>query len=125
MHPDATSMNGRHAPIRVVFAKIQDVQCVGVPDAKFGEELCACIILRPGMEASAEEMREFCRGQIADYKISRCVTLVQTFPKTVTGKIQKYLLRRQMAEELEGCRDGVMRRAGYLASYTMDACRNA
>ena len=77
--------------------KILDVQCVGVPDAKYGEELCACIILRPGMQSSAEEIREFCRGQIAHYKVPRYVRFVDSFPMTVTGKVQKYLLRQQMA----------------------------
>ena len=80
--------------------KVQDVQCVGVPDPKYGEELCACIILRPGATADAEEIREFCRGQIAHYKIPRYVKFIESFPMTVTGKIQKYLLRKQMAEEL-------------------------
>jgi len=80
--------------------KVLDVQCVGVPDAKFGEELCACIILRPGMEADADEIREFCRGQIAHYKIPRHVRFVESFPMTVTGKIQKYLLREQMTTDL-------------------------
>jgi fatty-acyl-CoA synthase len=77
--------------------KIQDVQCVGVPDAKYGEELCACIILRPGMQSSAEELRNFCRGQIAHYKVPRYVKFVDSFPMTVTGKVQKFLLRQQMA----------------------------
>ena len=77
--------------------KIQDVQCVGVPDAKYGEELCACIILRPGMQSSAEEIREFCRDQIAHYKVPRYVKFVDSFPMTVTGKVQKFLLRQQMA----------------------------
>ena len=77
--------------------KIQDVQCVGVPDAKYGEELCACIILRPGMQSSAEEIRKFCRGQIAHYKVPRYVRFVDSFPMTVTGKVQKFLLRQQMA----------------------------
>ncbi|MEW6371429.1 MAG: AMP-binding protein [Pseudomonadota bacterium] len=80
--------------------KVLDVQCVGVPDAKFGEELCACIILRPGMEADADEIREFCKGQIAHYKIPRHVRFVESFPMTVTGKIQKYLLREQMTTDL-------------------------
>ncbi|HEX8741439.1 MAG TPA: AMP-binding protein [Casimicrobiaceae bacterium] len=80
--------------------KIRDVQCVGVPDAKFGEELCACVVLRPGVEADPEEIREFCRGQIAHYKVPRYVRFVDGFPMTVTGKIQKFLLRRQMADEL-------------------------
>jgi fatty-acyl-CoA synthase len=80
--------------------KIMDVQCVGVPDRKFGEELCACIILRPGQAATAEEIQDFCRGQIAHYKIPRYVRFVSAFPMTVTGKIQKYVLRDQIATEL-------------------------
>ncbi|MFZ4875012.1 AMP-binding protein [Janthinobacterium sp. Mn2066] len=80
--------------------KVLDVQCVGVPDARYGEELCACIILRPGMQATQEEVREFCQGQIAHYKIPRYVRFVDEFPMTVTGKIQKYLLRKQVATDL-------------------------
>jgi len=77
--------------------KIQDVQCVGVPDAKYGEELCAFIILRPGTQSSTEEIRDFCCGQIAQYKVPRYVRFVESFPMTVTGKVQKYLLRQQAA----------------------------
>jgi fatty-acyl-CoA synthase len=77
--------------------KILDVQCVGVPDEKYGEELCACIVLRPDMQSTAEEIREFCRGQIAHYKVPRYVRFVDSFPMTVTGKVQKFLLRQQMA----------------------------
>jgi len=80
--------------------KIQDVQCIGVPDDKYGEELCACVVLRQGMSSTEEEIREFCRGQIAHYKIPRYVKFVEGFPMTVTGKIQKYLLRQQMADEM-------------------------
>ena len=80
--------------------KVQDVQCVGVPDDRYGEELCACVVLRQGTSATEEEIREFCRGQIAHYKIPRYVRFVEGFPMTVTGKIQKYLLRRQMADEM-------------------------
>ncbi|WP_305824105.1 AMP-binding protein [Massilia brevitalea] len=80
--------------------KVLDVQCVGVPDPKFGEELCACIILRPGMDADADEIRDFCKGQIAHYKIPRHIRFVTQFPMTVTGKIQKYLLREQAATDL-------------------------
>ncbi|WP_313707221.1 AMP-binding protein [Massilia sp.] len=80
--------------------KVLDVQCVGVPDPKFGEELCACIILRPGMEADGDEIRDFCKGQIAHYKIPRHIRFVSSFPMTVTGKIQKYLLREQMTTDL-------------------------
>ena len=80
--------------------KVLDVQCVGVPDPKYGEELCACIVLRPGMEAGEDEIRDFCRGQIAHYKIPRYIRFVPGFPMTVTGKIQKYLLRQQVSTEL-------------------------
>ncbi|MDB5792215.1 MAG: AMP-binding protein [Massilia sp.] len=80
--------------------KVLDVQCVGVPDPKYGEELCACIVLRPGMGASEEEIRDFCKGQIAHYKIPRHIRFVTGFPMTVTGKIQKYLLRQQVTTEL-------------------------
>jgi fatty-acyl-CoA synthase len=80
--------------------KIQDVQCIGVPDDKYGEELCACVVLRQGMSSTEEEIREFCRGQIAHYKIPRYVKFVEGFPMTVTGKIQKYLLRQQVADEM-------------------------
>jgi fatty-acyl-CoA synthase len=80
--------------------KIRDVQIVGVPDPKYGEELCAWIILRDGETAEPEEIRAFCRGEIAHYKIPRYVKFVDAFPMTVTGKIQKYLIRQQMIEEL-------------------------
>jgi len=80
--------------------KVQDVQCVGVPDAKFGEELCACVILRSGVQATAGEILKFCRGQIAHYKIPKHIIFVLSFPLTVTGKVQKFILRERMAEEL-------------------------
>jgi fatty-acyl-CoA synthase len=80
--------------------KVQDVQCVGVPDAKYGEELCACIIVRPGMTLDEDELRAFCQDQIARYKIPRYIRFVPSFPMTVTGKIQKYLLRQQVATDL-------------------------
>ena len=80
--------------------KIEDVAVVGVPDPKFGEELCAWIRLRAGATATAEEIRAFCEGQIAHYKIPRYVRFVDEFPMTVTGKIQKFLIRASMIEEL-------------------------
>ncbi len=79
---------------------VLDVQCVGVPDQKYGEELCAVIVLRPGMQASAEDIRAFCSGQIAYYKVPRYVVFVDSFPMTVTGKVQKYLLREQVTTDL-------------------------
>jgi len=80
--------------------KVLDVQCIGVPDAKYGEELCACIVLRPGAACDEDEIRDFCKGQIAHYKIPRYIRFVSGFPMTVTGKIQKYLLREQVANDL-------------------------
>ncbi|MFO1075473.1 MAG: AMP-binding protein [Geminicoccaceae bacterium] len=80
--------------------KVQDVQCFGVPDRRFGEELCAAIILRPGVEASEAELRAFCEGRIAHYKVPRYIRFVESFPTTVTGKVQKFLLRAETAAEL-------------------------
>ena len=80
--------------------KIGDVQVVGVPDPKYGEELCAWIKPRAGEDVSEEEIRAFCKGQIAHYKIPRYVRFVESFPMTVTGKIQKFIIRDTMIEEL-------------------------
>lgn len=80
--------------------KVRDVQVVGVPDRKYGEELCAWIIPREGSEPTVEEIRAFCVGQIAHYKIPRYVKFVDAFPMTVTGKAQKFLIRNHMKEEL-------------------------
>jgi len=80
--------------------KIQDVQVIGVPDRRYGEELCAWVRLRDGESATAEEIRAFCHGQIAHYKVPRYVKFVDGFPMTVTGKIQKFLMRQQMIDEL-------------------------
>jgi len=80
--------------------KVAEVQVVGVPDSRFGEELCAWIRLKPGEAATAEEIRAYCQGQIAHYKIPRYVKFVEEFPMTVTGKVQKFLMRERMIEEL-------------------------
>jgi len=80
--------------------RIQDVQIIGVPDPHYGEELCAWIRLRDGETANADEIRAFCREQIAHYKIPRYIKFVDGFPMTVTGKIQKFLMREQMIAEL-------------------------
>jgi fatty-acyl-CoA synthase len=79
---------------------IADVQVFGVADARMGEELCAWVRLREGADLSAEQVREFCRGQIAHYKIPRHVRFVESFPMTVTGKMQKFLMRAEMEREL-------------------------
>jgi fatty-acyl-CoA synthase len=80
--------------------KIQDVQVFGVPDDKFGEEICAWIVLKAGENASAEEIKAFCQGEIAHYKVPRYVRFVEELPLTVTGKIQKFVMRERMIEEL-------------------------
>jgi fatty-acyl-CoA synthase len=79
---------------------IADVQVIGVPDTKYGEELCAWIVLRPGESLAAEAVTEFCRGQIAHYKIPRHIRFVEGFPTTVTGKVQKFAMREAMIAEL-------------------------
>ncbi|WP_428683084.1 AMP-binding protein [Sphingopyxis sp.] len=80
---------------------VEDVAVVGIPDERMGEELCAWVRLKPGASADAEAIREFCRGQIAHYKVPRYVRIVGEFPTTVTGKVQKYLIREAMVADLE------------------------
>jgi fatty-acyl-CoA synthase len=80
---------------------VADVQVVGVPDERYGEELCAFVIAREGASPDAEALREFCRGRIAHYKVPRYVSFVAEFPMTVTGKVQKFKLRERAVEELQ------------------------
>jgi fatty-acyl-CoA synthase len=80
--------------------KIQDVQVFGVADQKYGEELCAWVRLRAGETLTEQEVQAFCQGQIAHQKIPRYVRFVDTFPTTVTGKVQKFKMREAMEEEL-------------------------
>lgn len=80
--------------------KIRDVQVFGVPDAKFGEQVCAWICLREGCTASVAEIQDYCRHHLAYYKVPHHVRFVEAFPMTVTGKVQKYLMREAMAAEL-------------------------
>jgi fatty-acyl-CoA synthase len=79
---------------------VQDVQVVGVPDPKYGEELCAWIIPKPGAAPTEDDIRAFCQGQIAHYKIPRYIRFVQSFPLTITGKVQKFKIREAMQQEL-------------------------
>jgi fatty-acyl-CoA synthase len=79
---------------------VADVQVVGIPDERYGEEICAFIRLKQDHAADAEEIRAFCRGRIAHYKVPRYVLFVDEFPMTVSGKIQKYKLREQGTAEL-------------------------
>ena len=80
--------------------RIQDVQVFGVADTRFGEELCAWVRVKSGETLTAEEVRAFCEGQIAHYKIPRYVEFVAEFPMTISGKAQKYLMRRAVEEKL-------------------------
>jgi len=80
--------------------KIDEVEVFGVPDRKFGEEVAAWIRLGDGESATDEEIREFCKGKIAHFKIPRYIKFVEEFPLTVTGKVQKFVMREQMASEL-------------------------
>lgn len=80
--------------------KIQDVQVFGVPDPRYGEELCAWIILADDEAMDEEEVRAFCRGQIAHQKVPRYIRFVEAFPLTITGKIQKFIMREAMTREL-------------------------
>lgn len=81
--------------------KVQDVQVFGVPDSKYGEELCAWIVLKPGADATAEDITAFCKGQIAHYKVPRHIRFVDEMPMTVTGKPQKFVMRERMVGELD------------------------
>ena len=81
---------------------ILDVQVFGVPDAKYGEQVCAWIRTRPGISLRAEDVEAFCRDQITHFKIPRHIRFVEEFPMTVTGKVQKFRMREAMAAELSG-----------------------
>lgn len=80
---------------------IADVQVIGIPDGRYGEELCAWVIPRAGMSLDAEMVRTQCRGCIAHYKVPRHVRIVESFPMTITGKVQKFLMRQAMMAELD------------------------
>ena len=79
---------------------IEDVQVIGVPDPRYGEELCAWIKLRPGAELTDDEVRQYCQGKIAHFKIPRYIRFSAEFPMTVTGKVQKFKMRETSISEL-------------------------
>jgi fatty-acyl-CoA synthase len=79
---------------------VADVQVVGVPDERYGEELMAWVVCRGGASLDRDAVAEFCRGKIAHFKVPRYVECVSEFPMTVTGKVQKYKLRERAIEEL-------------------------
>jgi len=80
--------------------KIQSVQVFGVPDTRYGEEVCAWIVLRAGEQVTEDDVRAFCQGQIAHYKIPRYIRFVDELPMTVTGKVQKFVMRQRMIDDL-------------------------
>ena len=80
--------------------KVAEVAVIGVPDVRYGEQVCAWIRLREGCDAAEEELRAFCHGQIATYKIPRYLRFTTEFPTTVTGKIQKFRMREISIQEL-------------------------
>jgi fatty-acyl-CoA synthase len=79
---------------------IADVQVIGVPDERYGEELCAWVIARPGAALDEDAVREYCRGRLAHFKVPRYVIFADEFPMTVTGKIQKFKMREVSVERL-------------------------
>jgi fatty-acyl-CoA synthase len=80
--------------------KIKEVQVFGVPDEKYGEEVCAWVVLKQDHVATEDEIRDFCKGQIAHYKVPRYVRFKDTLPMTITGKPQKFIMRDEMIREL-------------------------
>jgi fatty-acyl-CoA synthase len=80
--------------------KISDVQIYGIPDRKYGEQVMAAVILKKGVEMTEEEVRDFCKGKIANYKVPRYVKFVTSYPMTASGKIQKFKLREMAIKEL-------------------------
>lgn len=80
---------------------IVEVQVFGIPSDKFGEETCAWIQLKAGVELDSDAVKEHCKGKIAHYKIPRYIRFVEEFPMTVTGKIQKFVMRDKMIEDLD------------------------
>jgi fatty-acyl-CoA synthase len=79
---------------------VAQVQVFGVPDPRYGEEIAAWIVLKPGAQATAEDIVAFCRDQIAHYKVPRHIRFVPELPMTVTGKAQKFLMRQAMVRDL-------------------------
>ncbi len=79
---------------------VAEAQVFGVPDERYGEELCAWVVLKSGANATADELRDFFKGQIAHYKLPKYVRIVESLPMTVTGKAQKFVMREMMVKEL-------------------------
>jgi fatty-acyl-CoA synthase len=82
------------------YPAVGDVQVIGVPDERFGEELCAWVRLREGESVTEDEIRDFCRARLAHFKVPRYVLFVDEFPMTVTGKVQKFKMREESIRRL-------------------------
>ncbi len=80
------------------YPKIEDVQVIGVPDEDYGEEIMACVILKPGEEATEDEIKDFVRDHMAKHKVPRYVDFVEEFPMNAAGKILKYKMREEAVE---------------------------
>ena len=79
---------------------VSKAQVIGVPDARLSEVACACVVVEPGLSIAAAEVADFCRGKMASFKIPRHLLIVDDYPMTSSGKVQKYLLRQMAAEKL-------------------------
>jgi fatty-acyl-CoA synthase len=91
---------GEIEDILLLHPAVESVSVVGVPDPRYGEELCACVKLKRTGRVNGDEIREFCRGKIAHFKIPRHVRFVEEFPLTASGKVQKFLLAEYSAQSL-------------------------
>ena len=80
--------------------KVKDVQVIGVPDKNYGEEVCACVILKQGETATEDELKEFIRENLSRHKMPRYIWFMDTFPMTASGKIQKYKMREMAVDAL-------------------------
>lgn len=85
----------------ITHPNISQAQVFGLPDPKYGEEVAVWIILQSGAKMTEDELRDWCRGRIAHYKVPRYVCFVEEMPMTVTGKPQKFIMREQMIKSLE------------------------
>ena len=103
-NPGGMAVISRHQGLRISYAELReqaDVYVVGLPDEKLGETVLAWIKLKAGAGMTEDEVREFCRGKIAHFKVPQYVRFVDAFPMTVTGKIQKFRIREHEIEARE------------------------
>lgn len=77
---------------------VLEAQVIGAYDSVYGEEVCACVRLREGASLTKEQLREYCKGRIAPFKIPRYVEFVEEYPKTASGKVQKYIMKKELEE---------------------------